>query len=236
MNKLVKNIYYRSGNNKLFNSFIKISCYLYSIPSILKIRKSRFKNNKIVISKNLLNKVKFRIKGENNLVRIEPGCILNNCEIRIIGNNHLLYIGENCTILSTIFWFEDEDCTIALGKHNRINGAHIAITEPKSQINIGNDCLFSSYIDIRNGDSHSIIDLNSNKRINYAKNITIGNHVWLSKYVKILKGTNIGDNSVIGINSLVTGNIPAFSLAAGSPIKVLKENITWQIDRINDNR
>jgi acetyltransferase-like isoleucine patch superfamily enzyme len=152
----------------------------------------------------------------------------------IIGDNHKLLIHERCTINNSEFWFEDENCAISIGSHTRINGAHIAITEPDSSITIGNDCLFSKDIDVRNGDSHSIIDLSNLKRINYAKDISIGNHVWLGKYVKILKGSHIGDNSVIGINSLVLGNIKNNSLAGGVPAKIVKENITWKIERVYD--
>ena len=54
--------------------------------------------------------------------------------------------------------------------------------------------------------------------------IDIGNKVWLPWRVFVLPGVKIGDGSVIGAGSLVTSSIPAHSLAAGSPAKVMKEN------------
>ena len=54
--------------------------------------------------------------------------------------------------------------------------------------------------------------------------ITIGKKVWLPWRVFIMPGVTIGDNVVIGADSLVNKDLPANCLAAGSPAKVLKEN------------
>lgn len=54
--------------------------------------------------------------------------------------------------------------------------------------------------------------------------VTIGNDVWVPWGCFIMPGVNIGDGAVIGARSLVTKDVPANSLAAGSPAKVLKEN------------
>jgi acetyltransferase-like isoleucine patch superfamily enzyme len=64
------------------------------------------------------------------------------------------------------------------------------------------------------------------KRINYARDINIGKHVWIGAYVNILKGVTIGDNSIIGIRSIVTKNIPQNCIALGVPAKVIRENVT----------
>jgi len=87
-------------------------------------------------------------------------------------------------------------------------------------------------IEIRTGDSHSIIDLNTHNRINYAQNVKIGNHVWLCADVKILKGVTIGKNSIIGTGSIVTKSIPDNCIAAGIPAKVIHNNVTWKRPRI----
>ena len=54
--------------------------------------------------------------------------------------------------------------------------------------------------------------------------ITLGKNVWLPWRVFILPGVTVGDNVVIGANSLVGKSIPSNTLIAGSPAKVLKEN------------
>jgi acetyltransferase-like isoleucine patch superfamily enzyme len=52
--------------------------------------------------------------------------------------------------------------------------------------------------------------------------VTIGNSVWLPWRVFVMPGSTIGDGSVIGANSLVSGDIPPSSLAVGSPAKVIR--------------
>lgn len=55
--------------------------------------------------------------------------------------------------------------------------------------------------------------------------IKIENNVWLGNYVRICKGVTIGENSIIGANSVVTKDIPANCIAVGNPARVVKENI-----------
>ena len=52
--------------------------------------------------------------------------------------------------------------------------------------------------------------------------VTLGKSVWLPWRVFIMPGTTIGDGTVIGANSLVSGNIPPSSLAVGNPAKVIR--------------
>ncbi len=50
----------------------------------------------------------------------------------------------------------------------------------------------------------------------------IGDNVWCGAHVVITSGVTIGERCVIGANSVVTTDIPAFSIAAGVPAKVLR--------------
>lgn len=53
--------------------------------------------------------------------------------------------------------------------------------------------------------------------------VTIGKNVWLGAGVTVLPGVTIGDNTVIGAGSLVTKDIPANSVAYGSPCRVIRQ-------------
>jgi acetyltransferase-like isoleucine patch superfamily enzyme len=50
----------------------------------------------------------------------------------------------------------------------------------------------------------------------------IGNNVWCGANVVITSGVTIGDRCVIGANSVVTTDLPPYSIAAGSPARVLR--------------
>lgn len=56
--------------------------------------------------------------------------------------------------------------------------------------------------------------------------VTIEKDVWLGARVTILKGVTIGEGSVIGAGSLVTKDIPPYSIAVGSPAKPVKKRFT----------
>lgn len=56
----------------------------------------------------------------------------------------------------------------------------------------------------------------------YGKPITIGDNCWLASNVVVIGGVTIGEGCVIGAGSVVTKDIPANSLAAGNPCKVIR--------------
>lgn len=55
--------------------------------------------------------------------------------------------------------------------------------------------------------------------------IVIGNNVWVCQKARICKGVTIGDNAIIAANSVVTKDVPANSIAAGNPAKIVKTDI-----------
>jgi acetyltransferase-like isoleucine patch superfamily enzyme len=54
------------------------------------------------------------------------------------------------------------------------------------------------------------------------KKVSIGNNVWLGRNCMILKGVVIGEGSVIAAGAVVTKSVPAYSVAAGNPARVVK--------------
>jgi acetyltransferase-like isoleucine patch superfamily enzyme len=119
-----------------------------------------------------------------------------------------------------------------IGAGTTIVKAHFAVTEPGSQIEVGPQCMFAHDIELRCGDSHSIIDLQTGNRINYAQNIRLGQHVWVAAGATILKGVEIGNDCVVASRALVTHSFPANCLIGGVPADLLRQQITWQRERI----
>ncbi len=135
---------------------------------------------------------------------------LKDTDIHIEDSGNEVYIGEKTTIF---------------GK------THLACTEGK-KILIGKDCMFSTDVIFRTGDSHSIVDING-KRINEAKDIIIGNHIWIGNKVILTKGVEICDDSIVGTGSIVTKKFNKKGLLiAGVPAKEIKENVNWLRERI----
>ena len=62
-----------------------------------------------------------------------------------------------------------------------------------------------------------------NKGLEYARPIKVGDNVWIGAGVTVLPGVTIGDNVTIGAGSVVNRDIPANTVAAGVPCRVIKE-------------
>src|SRR5690606_30455209 len=107
------------------------------------------------------------------------------------------------------------------------------VTEDKSKIEIGDDCMISTNVQIRSGDSHSIVDGNTGVRSNFAKSVKIGDHVWIGTNAMVLKGSEIGNHSVVGAASVVSGgHFSSNLIISGIPAKEIKSNIDWKRERI----
>ena len=56
----------------------------------------------------------------------------------------------------------------------------------------------------------------------YKRDVHVGHNVWIGYGACILRGVTVGDNAVIGTNSVVTKDVPANAVVGGVPAKVLR--------------
>lgn len=171
---------------------------------------------------------KFIVNGNhNNIVVKDSNNIINGLSIKIYGQNNFLEIKDNACIYGLRIVIRGESCHIIIGQGFTENiNCMLTCMGNKNYIEIGDDCMFSENIDIWNTDSHQIKNLKGDV-INYNKPIIIGNHVWIGKNCTILKGVNIGDNSIVGMSSVVTKNVDSNSIYVGNPARKIKDNISW---------
>jgi len=88
-----------------------------------------------------------------------------------------------------------------------------------ADISIGDNCMVASGAYITDSDWHDIYN-----RISIGKTapIKIENNAWIGDSAIVCKGVTIGENSIIGAGSVVVDSIPANSIAAGNPARVVK--------------
>jgi acetyltransferase-like isoleucine patch superfamily enzyme len=111
---------------------------------------------------------------------------------------------------------------IRLGHHVGLNGTTIT---SKKRIEIGDGTIIAPNVIIVDSDFHSHWPPESRFSPSTGESdreVIIGRNVWIGMNSVILKGSHIGDNSIIGAGSLVTGAIPANVIAVGNPAKVLR--------------
>ena len=180
----------------------------------------------------LLGKCKYIGKGINNSITINERARLINCKFIFYGNNNKVVIDKKCYLKDVVFWIEDDNNFIKIDEGTYICGKTELACIEGTKIEIGRDCLFSSNIVFRTGDSHSVLDLNGN-RINPSKDIFVGNHVWVGQNSFFGKGSCISNNSIVGACAVVTKRFQNKNVViAGNPAKVVKENIDWCSKRI----
>jgi acetyltransferase-like isoleucine patch superfamily enzyme len=161
--------------------------------------------------------------GENSII-----CFPTNT----LYNEHYIHVGSGTMI--------GPHCTLSAG----MMPGQICITDPV--VSIGDRCLigkgsavvghFSITIgnDVWTGHNVYITDQNHGyedvarpigTQSMPEKPVTIGDGSWIGYGSVVLPGASIGDHVVIGANSVVTGDIPSYSVAVGSPAKVIRRYV-----------
>ena len=142
---------------------------------------------------------------------------------RSIGSK--IIIGDNATFISSSRF-----------NYRGLNHKCILQTSSNGNIRIGNNCGFSgvsivSSIGVEIGDNvmcgaNVMIGDRNDHEDKYPQfqpeKIRIQDNVWIGMNCVIMKGVTIGENSIIGANSIVTKDIPANSIAVGNPCRVIK--------------
>lgn len=95
------------------------------------------------------------------------------------------------------------------------------------EISIGDDVLMGRWITISDN-AHGMFEkedlfIPPKKRKIYIKGpVKIGDNVWIGDKATVLSGVEIGEGAVIGANSVVTKNVPPYSMAVGKPATIIK--------------
>ena len=129
-----------------------------------------------------------------------------NCRIEVESPNGIIQIGDNFQMNDYCHIAALESVTIG---HNVLIASKVFI----SDLNHGN------YSEPLPQDNPEIPPAN---RLRYAQPVVIEDNVWIGDGVCILAGARVGRGSIIGANSVVTGEIPANSIALGIPARVKK--------------
>ena len=146
-----------------------------------------------------------------------------------------LIIGEDCSIKSsflsnliglnhrTIIVARTEEAKIKIGNNVGISGATIYA---RKGITIGDNTLIGGNTKVLDNDFHPLeIEARNidDKSMIRCKEIIIGQNCFIGCDSIILKGTQIGNGSVVGAGSVVSGKFPENVVIAGNPAKIIKE-------------
>ena len=163
----------------------------------------------IVLTSSTHNLVSLTVRGDHATVFIGPDSEFTAGSLYCGGNSSLVFNGG---VVAT--WNAVVDAR---------NGGSI-VAEP--------DQLWAANVYVATDDMHRLADLATGARLNpFGANIRLGRHVWLGRDVTVTGHVDVGDGSVIGMQSMVRGQkIPANTVVGGVPARVLREGIAWTKD------
>lgn len=154
-----------------------------------------------------------------------PPCTFMGLENVSIGNN--FRTGERLKLRTFNCWKEKVYTpSIVIGDNVNIEtDCHISAI---NKVSIGNNVLIASFVYISDHTHGNVNELGTPilpplEQPLFSKGpIIIEDDVWLGEKVSVMAGVHIGRGAIIGANSVVTKDIPAYAIAVGSPARVIK--------------
>ncbi|MFJ4200279.1 DapH/DapD/GlmU-related protein [Streptomyces sviceus] len=143
-------------------------------------------------------------------------------------------IGERCYVAESAAVFPDR---LRLGDDSYI-AAHAYVT---GELTPGSHCTLNPFTTVRGnvvlgggvriGAHTSLLGFNHSmapdrpvfRQPLTSRGIRVGDDVWIGSHVIVVDGVSIGDHCVIGAGAVVTRDLPAWSVAAGNPARVLRD-------------
>jgi acetyltransferase-like isoleucine patch superfamily enzyme len=100
-----------------------------------------------------------------------------------------------------------QECTISAYQH----------------VSIGRECIVADRVMLIDFD-HGVVEVERPIREQgiYKRDVSVGHNVWIGYGACLLRGVTVGNNSVIGTNSVVNKDVPADAVVAGIPARVLR--------------
>ena len=123
-----------------------------------------------------------------------------------------------------------------IGDRTKIR-CHEGVVEIGAKTVMGQECTISAYRRVRIGEQcviadramfidfdHGVVEVERPIRQQgiYMRETIVGSNVWIGYGACILRGVRVGDNAIIGTNSVVTKDVPANAVVGGVPAKVIR--------------
>lgn len=165
------------------------------------------------------NRIYFFGKASGKIKNISPAVLFDG-DIIVTGTANI-EIGNKTRVGNDVEFETTGKGKILIGENVRINRGTTICSY--SEIKIGKNSLIGEYVSIRDA-NHGIKKSSIIKdQPHESKSIIIGEDAWIGRGVCILSGVTIGEGAVVGANSVVTKDIAPYSIAVGTPAKIIRQ-------------
>lgn len=161
-----------------------------------------------------------RVEGDP--IFVQPTLMLGKGEIRFGQNVSLGYFPSPYYYRGYIH-LEARSGTalIDIGERTFLNNNSVILCD-ETRVSIGSDCLIGPNFLVMDSDFHNLDPKLRRIGKPICKPVILGGNIFVGANVTIVRGTNIGDDSVIGAGSVVSGTFPPRVVIAGNPARVVK--------------
>ncbi len=143
---------------------------------------------------------------------------VNGANISI--GDHLHLICEKRTTTRLCAWSQSgESGKITIGDHVLLSPG-VQIIAAKA-VSIADNCMLAGHVYITDSDWHGLYDRTSEP--DTAAPVTLEENAWIGYGATLLKGVIVGRNAVVGARAVVASSVPANTVVAGNPAKVIKK-------------
>ncbi len=159
-------------------------------------------------------------------IRIQDQCIFDDgCVLDAKGeSNEGISIGKGCMLgRQTILGCKNSDITlgdqVGIGAHCIIHAVDI------SRVSIEDNVVIGPMVYLAGGGNYHFEQTDiplSEQGMDLKGGIYIGKNCWIGANTVVLDGVKIGDDTIVGAGSVVSKDLPAYSIAAGNPARILK--------------
>lgn len=188
----------------------------------------KYKHNLIGKGSLIAHKGTYLIFDKSSQLNIQEAFNINENCIKNNGRTTQIRLDENSifNVRSKLDVYYGGDIIVLSGGNLSIGNSFINSNckiRCKKNIQIGDNCAISHDVTIMDTDSHKI---NGKVKI---EPVIIEDNVWIGTRATIMPGVTIQKGAVIAAGAVVTKDVPANTVAAGVPAKVIKENISWEL-------
>lgn len=163
--------------------------------------------------------LRLRLTIKKRDISFDPGCsITTGVRIRVSDGGCATF-GRSVTV-DRFADIRVKHGELSVGEQTYIG--QFAVICALEKISIGSGCQIAEHVSIRDQDHKFGVGLETIDAGFVTAPVVIENNVWIGAKVTITKGVKIGRNSVVGANSVVTRDVPANTLVAGTPACVLR--------------
>lgn len=162
------------------------------------------RGNRIFLNQGLTGTLRIGLTGNNGAVFLGRDALFADQQIGSRQDNDLIVVGNDVATTGPGHW---------------VSGLRAGTVQPA--LLIGDSCLLSRDVVLRNTDGHPVFDASFQTQNNSPRgDLVLEPHVWLCERCAVLKSVRIGAFSIVGFGAVVSQDVPRHHLAQGNPAQL----------------